>query len=61
MLELSAGVSKEAALINQEVWEEAQGPVASRQWYFNEEGTPGETQGETISPLLSDADKPCAL
>ncbi|XP_016064877.1 PREDICTED: HAUS augmin-like complex subunit 8 isoform X1 [Miniopterus natalensis] len=61
VLELSAGVSKEAALINQEVWEEAQGPVASRQWYFNEEGTPGETQGETISPLLSDADKPCAL
>ncbi|XP_054573276.1 HAUS augmin-like complex subunit 8 [Eptesicus fuscus] len=59
--ELSAGVSKEAALINQEVWEEAQGPVPLRQWYFNEEDTRGDTRGEASSPLLSGADKPCAL
>nr|KAF6273537.1 HAUS augmin like complex subunit 8 [Myotis myotis] len=58
--ELSAGVSKEAALINQEVWEEAQGPVAPRRWYFNEEDTRGATWGEASSPLLSGADKPCA-
>ncbi|EPQ01716.1 HAUS augmin-like complex subunit 8 [Myotis brandtii] len=58
--ELSAGVSKEAALINQEVWEEAQGPVAPRQWYFNEEDTRGGTWGEASSPLLSGADKRCA-
>lgn len=52
VLELSAGASKEAALINQEVWEEAQGPAAPRQWYFNEEGACGGAQGEAISPLL---------
>ncbi|XP_054434834.1 HAUS augmin-like complex subunit 8 [Pteronotus mesoamericanus] len=60
VLELSAGVSKEAALINQEAWEEAQGPVAPRQWYFSEGGPRAETPGEASSPLLSGADKPCA-
>ncbi|KAM8765400.1 HAUS augmin-like complex subunit 8 isoform 2-T2 [Rhynchonycteris naso] len=61
VLEMSAGVSKEAALINQEVWEEAHGPVAPRQWYFNEEDTQGEIWGETSSSLLSGPDEPCAL
>nr|XP_019592345.1 PREDICTED: HAUS augmin-like complex subunit 8 isoform X1 [Rhinolophus sinicus] len=61
VLELSAGVNKEAALTNQEVWEEAQGPAAPRQWYFCEEGACGETPGEASSPLLSGADKPYAL
>uniref|UniRef100_A0A8C6S3S7 4HAUS augmin-like complex, subunit 8 n=1 Tax=Nannospalax galili TaxID=1026970 RepID=A0A8C6S3S7_NANGA len=35
VLELSAEVSKEAALMNQEVWEEAQGAEACSQWYFS--------------------------
>uniref|UniRef100_A0A8C5KVZ0 4HAUS augmin-like complex, subunit 8 n=1 Tax=Jaculus jaculus TaxID=51337 RepID=A0A8C5KVZ0_JACJA len=35
VLELSAEASKEAALLNQEVWEEAKGTTASSQWYFN--------------------------
>lgn len=61
VLELSAMVNKEAALINQEVWEEAQGPAASRQWYFSEEGACGGTQGEASCPLLSGSDKPHAL
>lgn len=61
MLELSAGASKEAALINQDVWEEAQGSAAPRQWYFNEEGACGEAQGEASSPLVSGAVKPPAL
>ncbi|XP_066109393.1 HAUS augmin-like complex subunit 8 isoform X1 [Saccopteryx bilineata] len=61
VLEVSAGVSKEAALINQEVWEEAHGPVASRQWYFNEEDTQGKIWGEASSLLLSGADEPHAL
>lgn len=61
VLELSAGVNKEAALINQEVWEEAQGPTASHQWYFSEEGACGGTQGEASVPLLSGSDKPHAL
>ncbi|KAM7141934.1 HAUS augmin-like complex subunit 8 isoform 1-T1 [Molossus nigricans] len=61
VLELSAGVSKEAALINQEVWEEAQGPMAPHRWYFIEEGTQRESRGEAGSLLLSGADRPCAL
>lgn len=61
MLELSAGVNKEAALTNQGVWEEAQGPAAPRQWYFCEEGACGETLGEASSTLLSGADKSYAL
>lgn len=59
--ELSAAVSKEAALINQEVWEEAQGPEAARQWYFNAMDTRGDTWGEASSLPLSGADKPGAL
>uniref|UniRef100_A0A8D2JRY3 HAUS augmin-like complex subunit 8 n=1 Tax=Sciurus vulgaris TaxID=55149 RepID=A0A8D2JRY3_SCIVU len=38
VLELSAEASKEAALINQEVWEETQGLVTPSQWYFNADG-----------------------
>ncbi|KAM5306830.1 HAUS augmin-like complex subunit 8 [Glossophaga mutica] len=53
VLELSAGVSKEVALVNQEVWEEAQGPEASRRWYFSEAGPRAETRGEASSPPLS--------
>uniref|UniRef100_A0A452EDQ5 HAUS augmin-like complex subunit 8 n=1 Tax=Capra hircus TaxID=9925 RepID=A0A452EDQ5_CAPHI len=52
VLELSAEASKEAALINQEIWEEAQGPEALSRWYFNpKEATGGETQEEVRSPL----------
>lgn len=52
VLELSAEASKEAALINQEIWEEAQGPEALSWWYFNpKEATGGETQEEVRSPL----------
>ncbi|XP_022414305.1 HAUS augmin-like complex subunit 8 isoform X2 [Delphinapterus leucas] len=59
VLELSAEASKEAALINQEAWEKAQGPKATSQWYFNpEEATGGETQGELRSLLLSGHDEP---
>lgn len=54
VLELSAEASKEAALINQDVWEEAQGPEALSRWYFNpKEATDGETQ-EIRSPLGHD-------
>ncbi|KAF6094098.1 HAUS augmin like complex subunit 8 [Phyllostomus discolor] len=53
VLELSAGASKEAALVNQEVWEEAQGPAALCRWYFTEPGPQAETQGEASSPPLS--------
>ncbi|XP_059100763.1 HAUS augmin-like complex subunit 8 isoform X1 [Peromyscus eremicus] len=35
VLELSSQASKEAALINQEVWEETQGTSTCSQWYFN--------------------------
>ncbi|KAL6054658.1 hypothetical protein STEG23_035349, partial [Scotinomys teguina] len=35
VLELSSQASKEAALINQEVWEEAQGTPTCSQWYFS--------------------------
>ncbi|KAB0356451.1 hypothetical protein FD754_000607 [Muntiacus muntjak] len=55
VLELSAEASKEAALINQEVWEEAQSPKALSWWYFNPtEATGGETQEEVRSPLGHD-------
>eukprot|EP00069_Balaena_mysticetus_P019917 bmy_02578T0 len=59
VMELSAEASKEAALINQEAWEKAQGPKAPSQWYFNpEEAIGGETQGELRSLLLSGHDEP---
>ncbi|XP_058419631.1 HAUS augmin-like complex subunit 8 isoform X2 [Diceros bicornis minor] len=60
VLELSAEVSKEAALTNQEVWEEVQGPTAPTQWYFNQEGACGETQDEGRGPLLYSNDEPRA-
>lgn len=53
MLELSARASKEAALVNQEVWEEAQGPAALCRWYFSEAGPQADTRGEASSPPLS--------
>ncbi|KAH0502353.1 HAUS augmin-like complex subunit 8 [Microtus ochrogaster] len=36
-MELSSQASKEAALMNQEVWEEAQGTPSCSQWYFGPE------------------------
>ncbi|XP_075404779.1 HAUS augmin-like complex subunit 8 [Tenrec ecaudatus] len=62
VLELSAEASKEAALINQDVWEEAQGPVAPSQWYFQREGDGVEEPcggAPQSRPLLIDAE-PCA-
>ncbi|XP_005604164.1 HAUS augmin-like complex subunit 8 [Equus przewalskii] len=58
VLELSAEASKEAALINQEVWEGAQGPSAPTQWYFNQEGACGGTWAEVGGPLLSGSKEP---
>ncbi|KAM9243156.1 HAUS augmin-like complex subunit 8 isoform 2-T2 [Dugong dugon] len=61
VLELSAEASKEAALINQDVWEEAQGPVAVSRWYFYHEGAGGEPHGGDLQnrPLLVN-NEPCA-
>ncbi|XP_068958194.1 HAUS augmin-like complex subunit 8 [Petaurus breviceps papuanus] len=39
VLNLSSEVSKEAALTNQEVWEETQGTQTLSQWYFNRESS----------------------
>ncbi|XP_006928630.3 HAUS augmin-like complex subunit 8 isoform X2 [Felis catus] len=58
VLELSAEASKEAALINQEAWEETQGLTASSQWYFNQEGACGETPGHVRPPLLLATSEP---
>lgn len=41
VLELSSQASKEAALINQEVWEEAQGTPTCSQWYFGPDALVG--------------------
>ena len=50
VLKLSAQASKKAALVNQEAWEEAQGPKAPSQWSFDpKEATGGETWGEVRS------------
>ena len=38
-MELSSQASKEAALNNQEVWEEAQGTASCGNWYFSPEAT----------------------
>uniref|UniRef100_A0A8C8YUE2 HAUS augmin like complex subunit 8 n=1 Tax=Prolemur simus TaxID=1328070 RepID=A0A8C8YUE2_PROSS len=43
--ELSAEASKEAALINQGVWEEAQGSATPSRWYFSEDSACEESQG----------------
>ncbi|XP_014442788.1 HAUS augmin-like complex subunit 8 [Tupaia chinensis] len=48
--ELSAEASKEAALANQEVWEEAQGPETASRWYFSQDGACGDSQGGHKSP-----------
>ncbi|XP_022262619.1 HAUS augmin-like complex subunit 8 isoform X2 [Canis lupus baileyi] len=61
VLELSAEASKEAALVNQEVWEDAQGLEASSQWYFNQEGACGEASGEVRTPLLLGTGEPHAV
>ncbi|KAI5185694.1 Haus Augmin-Like Complex Subunit 8 [Manis pentadactyla] len=58
--ELSAEASKEAALINQEVWEEAQGPTLPSQWYFNQEGAAREASGAVGGELPSCTDEPDA-
>ncbi|XP_036705100.1 HAUS augmin-like complex subunit 8 isoform X3 [Balaenoptera musculus] len=59
VMELSAEASKEAALINQEAWEKAQGSKAPSQWYFNpEEAIGGEAWGELRSLHLSGHDEP---
>lgn len=60
LLELSAEASKEAALINQEVWEETQGLRTPSQWYFNADGAFGDPQGEPGNTVLSGDDKPHA-
>ncbi|XP_037674259.1 HAUS augmin-like complex subunit 8 [Choloepus didactylus] len=53
VLELSAEASKEAALVNQDAWEEVQGSAASSRWYFQREGIgeapPGEPPGTPFS------------
>ncbi|XP_042118560.2 HAUS augmin-like complex subunit 8 isoform X5 [Peromyscus maniculatus bairdii] len=43
VLELSSQASKEAALINQEVWEEAQGTPTVSQWYFSPDALRGHS------------------
>ncbi|XP_075857621.1 HAUS augmin-like complex subunit 8 isoform X3 [Microcebus murinus] len=60
VLELSAEASKEAALINQGVWEEAQGLATPRQWYFSEDSTCEESQGATKSAALPGESAPRA-
>ncbi|XP_012584406.1 PREDICTED: HAUS augmin-like complex subunit 8 isoform X2 [Condylura cristata] len=61
VLELSAEVSKEAALSSQEAWEEAQGPTAAHQWYFGPEGACREPPNDSKSPLFSwDSEQTCA-
>ncbi|XP_053442163.1 HAUS augmin-like complex subunit 8 [Nycticebus coucang] len=61
VLELSAEASKEAALINQVVWEEAQGMVPPSQWYFSQEGACEESEEARKSTRLSEdnKNKPC--
>nr|XP_004665960.1 HAUS augmin-like complex subunit 8 [Jaculus jaculus] len=61
VLELSAEASKEAALLNQEVWEEAKGTTASSQWYFNPDGGPGDPPGELQSTVPSEDHPSCTL
>lgn len=60
MLELSAEVSKEAALANQEVWEETQGVAPPSQWYFNQDGACRESRGAPKNTRLSEDDNPGA-
>ncbi|XP_032124607.1 HAUS augmin-like complex subunit 8 isoform X1 [Sapajus apella] len=60
VLELSAEASKEAALANQEVWEEGQGLAPPSQWYFNQDTTCGESRGAPKNTPLSEDDTPGA-
>uniref|UniRef100_A0A2K5IG91 Uncharacterized protein n=2 Tax=Colobus angolensis palliatus TaxID=336983 RepID=A0A2K5IG91_COLAP len=60
VLELSAEVSKEAALANQEVWEETQGMAPPSQWYFNQDGACRESRGAPKDTPLSEDDNPGA-
>uniref|UniRef100_A0A2K5L2H2 HAUS augmin like complex subunit 8 n=1 Tax=Cercocebus atys TaxID=9531 RepID=A0A2K5L2H2_CERAT len=60
VLELSAEVSKEAALANQEVWEETQGMAPPSQWYFNQDGACRESRGAPKNTPLSEDDNPGA-
>lgn len=46
MMELAAQASKEAALANQEAWEDMQGAEAARRWYF----TPPEARRSPPGP-----------
>uniref|UniRef100_A0A8C0X181 HAUS augmin-like complex subunit 8 n=1 Tax=Castor canadensis TaxID=51338 RepID=A0A8C0X181_CASCN len=50
VMELSAEASKEAALMNQEVWEEAAGPDTPSQWYFNPDGAVPSVDSEPRGP-----------
>ncbi|XP_029415271.1 HAUS augmin-like complex subunit 8 isoform X2 [Nannospalax galili] len=58
VLELSAEVSKEAALMNQEVWEEAQGAEACSQWYFSPDTV--DASAQLRSSISSQDSKPGA-
>ncbi|XP_008985728.1 HAUS augmin-like complex subunit 8 isoform X2 [Callithrix jacchus] len=60
VLELSAEASKEAALANQEVWEETQGLAPPSQWYFNQDTTCGESQGAPKNTPRFEDDTPGA-
>ncbi|XP_045408748.1 HAUS augmin-like complex subunit 8 isoform X2 [Lemur catta] len=58
--ELSAEASKEAALINQGVWEEAQGPATPSRWYFSEDSACEESRGAVESTSLPEDNAPHA-
>ncbi|XP_006898383.1 PREDICTED: HAUS augmin-like complex subunit 8 [Elephantulus edwardii] len=61
VLDLSAEVSKEAALINQDVWEGVQGLEALRLWYFHRDGDSRDLCGrDPQSRLFLVSKEPCA-
>ncbi|XP_032025949.1 HAUS augmin-like complex subunit 8 isoform X4 [Hylobates moloch] len=60
VLELSAEASKEAALANQEVWEETQGMAPPSRWYFNQDSACRESGGAPRNTPLSEDDNPGA-
>ncbi|XP_018872146.1 HAUS augmin-like complex subunit 8 isoform X2 [Gorilla gorilla gorilla] len=60
VLELSAEASKEAALANQEVWEETQGMAPLSRWYFNQDSACRESGGAPKNTPLSEDDNPGA-
>ncbi|XP_055093512.1 HAUS augmin-like complex subunit 8 isoform X4 [Symphalangus syndactylus] len=61
VLELSAEASKEAALANQEVWEETQGMAPPSRWYFNQDSACRESGGAPRNMPLSEDDNLGAL